>query len=399
MVSPRTIAFTAPLIALGLLGAAAVRGGFSLAPIVRVARRAGPAAAFVVFAMVSAAWSARPLVTLAISGWAISGLLIAVLGVACVNQEPRRNSFHLAEGLWIGLAAGLIYLLLEISSHQAIKLHIYNALHVPKSWLRPPDFFAWSGNTLVAINPIDLTRSIAPITLLLWPSLMSLRVTAPRGAWVASSLVLFALTAVVVFISEHETSKAAMIAGTIVFLLARWNFLWSARLLRFGWVFACLAVIPVALALHRLDLQDKWWVQPTMQHRIVIWNHAAELAMNAPFLGIGAGVMYDLESAAPANAGHERFPSNARHAHNLFLQTWLELGAVGAAILTLLGLGIVERLQRLPENLMPYAHAAFVSGTTIAAASYGMWQAWFVAMFALAAICLALGVRVNEVRE
>jgi hypothetical protein len=31
----------------------------------------------------------------------------------------------------------------------------------------------------------------------------------------------------------------------------------------------------------------------------------------------------------------------------------------------------------------------------LTAASYGMWQAWFLAMFALAAICYTLAIRVN----
>ena len=54
-----------------------------------------------------------------------------------VQRQPRRNAFHLAEGLWLGLLVGLSYLLVEVLINQAVKIFIYNALHVLKSWLRP----------------------------------------------------------------------------------------------------------------------------------------------------------------------------------------------------------------------------------------------------------------------
>ncbi|MGE0055811.1 MAG: O-antigen ligase family protein [Hyphomicrobium sp.] len=400
MVSPRTIAFTLPILLVGLLLSYYARQGLSLSTFSGVLYHGAAVLVFAAFAMTSAFWAADKKHSLIASAGLMTWVLVALAGIALMRSEPRHNQFHMAEGLWLGFIIGLIYLFIEILSDQSIKIFLYNTFHVPKSWLRPPTSFTWANGKVVSIAPFDLTRSIAPIPLLVWTVLLCLRVTAPRnkpGLW---GWLIYALTFVVIMVSESETSKVAIVAASAVFALSRWNTTAAAWLLRIGWVAACLAVVPVALSLYRANLHNAPWLQMSAQHRIIIWNNTAEYALKAPLIGVGAGMMYQMDVDGELSAGHrERMSASAPHAHNVFLQTWFELGAIGAALLTFFGLGIIEAIQRVSRKDQPYGHALLASAMCVAASSYGMWQAWFLAMFAMSAICFTLGARVNARAE
>jgi O-antigen ligase len=81
------------------------------------------------------------------------------------------------------------------------------------------------------------------------------------------------------------------------------------------------------------------------------------------------------------------------HSHCIYLQTWFELGAVGALLLTAFGLSVIAAIGRLAPRTQPYAYATFASSAAMAAVSYGMWQAWFITSFALTAVLCVLGTR------
>jgi O-antigen ligase len=167
-----------------------------------------------------------------------------------------------------------------------------------------------------------------------------------------------------------------------------------------AWVCACLAVLPAALLAHRLDLHNASWLQTTAKHRIIIWNYTAEQVLNAPWLGIGARSTYVLgprlepEITTPPDEAFRRTLST--HSHSIYLQTWFELGLVGASLLTLLGLSILQAMASLARRLQPYAYATFASAAIMAASSYGMWQLWFIALFGFCAVLFGLGCRLLE---
>jgi hypothetical protein len=236
-----------------------------------------------------------------------------------------------------------------------------------------------------------LTRSIAPVPLFIWAALLSIRGTLlPRAAkrWAAGTFLFAAFT---VAVSPNETAKLALIAGTIAFVFANLSRTWSARILRAGWVLACLAIVPFSLALYRANLHNAPFVQPTAQHRIIIWNRTAEETMKSPILGAGMAY-WNFDTSKKLNEG-ESFRRYSRDAHSVFLQTWFELGIVGAVLLSLFGLAVIQRMQRLSAAIIPYAHATFVSGAVTLAASWGLWRPWFMYMFAYTVVLFAIGVR------
>jgi O-antigen ligase len=324
------------------------------------------------------------------------GCLVAYLLISSiVFRGERMLAQRMAEGLLIGLFVGLIYLGFEILTNQAVKLTLYRALDVPKSWLRPTRDFTWQDGRLVKIAAMDLTRNIAPVTLLLWSALASIgKIVQPRRAKILTWM-LAVIAAVVVAKSDHETSKAALVFGAVIFALARYSSVRANQLLQVMWVGVCLAVIPCTLALHRLDLQDTHFLQKSFRHRIVIWNHTSEEALKSPIFGIGAGMMHKLDPRGEKPPAGQEFSAIAAHAHNVYLQTWFELGAVGAALLTLIGLAVLERIRSLPIRVMPYAQATFASTMAMIAASYGMWQPWFVSMFAMCGAMAAVAIRLD----
>jgi O-antigen ligase len=171
-----------------------------------------------------------------------------------------------------------------------------------------------------------------------------------------------------------------------------------------GWVLACIGVLPAALLAHRFDLHNATWLEPSTRHRIIIWNFTAEQVLKRPLLGIGARSTYvlgpRLEKMGVPRSPDERLPRTlSTHSHSIYLQTWFELGAIGATLLTLFGLAILQAIRALSIPLQRYGYATFVSAAILAASSYGMWQIWFIAMFGLGAVFFALGADLNLRRE
>ena len=402
LASARTMPFMFAVTVASFLAAAAVRGLFGSA----VPKR-GPVfwhlAVFLLYAMASAAWALEPASSLL---WTSMAFLVALGTLALMQllaEESHANLVHMGEGLWAAYLVALLYLFIEIVTDQSIKLWIYNAVGLSSADLPHAGLFEWSDNRLVAIAEEDLTRNMAPVTLFLWPAVLAVVGTFTRERAAAVAILLVALAGTVVVLSLHGTSKLAFFGGLAVFVAARFASRLTGRLLVIGWVIACLAVLPTALIAHRFDLQDAGWLQPSTRHRIVIWNYTAEEVLKAPWFGVGARTTYvlgpRLERTLPAPSDEPLRRTLSTHSHSVYLQTWFELGLIGATLLTLLGLAILHAIRPLALSLQPYAYATFASAAIMAAASYGMWQFWFVSMFGLCAALFALGANLSVKRE
>ena len=228
----------------------------------------------------------------------------------------------------------------------------------------------------------------------MWSALLTLRTTAPWQAVKFWSLAFYVLAVAVIIFSDHETSKAAIIVSTTVFVLARWRSEWTRLLLQAGVVIACFGVVPVSLALHRFGLHTAPWIQESFQHRVVMWNYFAESVATRPILGRGAGMMYELESIQ-GRLFEGKFMVNLPHAHSIFLQAWFELGVIGIILLAIACIMMVRRIAQISGEYAPYGYATFAAAMTLAAASYGVWQPWFLGTLGLSAFCYILALRVN----
>ncbi|MEM1371803.1 MAG: O-antigen ligase family protein, partial [Pseudomonadota bacterium] len=291
-----------------------------------------PWAVFFAYATTSALWADTPSTPLIKGGSALLIFMATALTMLAMYQLTQRQSFHLAEAVWMGLAIGLAYFTIEILSDQAVKVWVYNLLDVPRNSLRPPAWYRWDeAGELLSVNVVDLTRNAAPITLLLWLAIPCTFATlSSRSATMVSAL-LVATAGFVVFSSPHEASMLAFVTGAIALGLGLLSSVFLRRLLAIVWVAACLLVVPAVMTLHDNEFHkvEAFQRYQSFVGRLLIWNLTAEQTFNNPVVGIGARMTHEVGPKFEAANGLEPGSKRgwlSRHAHNVFLQTWFELG-------------------------------------------------------------------------
>jgi O-antigen ligase len=352
------------------------------------------------YVVLSLLWAADPRAAIGKVSLLVAVVLMSLVTAKVVSVEGRDGILHAAEGLWIGLLVGLLFYLIEGVTRQGLYIWIVNTFNISHDLLQPAKEYKWAHGKLVRISQAALTRNGTPTTLLLWPAMMAAlgAIVRPWNTRIAVLLLVIAFLAV--FFSPQESSKTAIIAGLIGFGLTWLSSRWAHRAIASAWVIACLAVVPLVLLAHRLELHNAPWLQHSAQHRIIIWNFTAEQVLKSPIFGIGAYMTYVTGPAITAtavNTPDEHLRRKiSRHSHDIYLQTWFELGAIGALLLTAAGLAILDRIRRLGPAVQPFGFATFCSAATVMASSFGIWQSWYMALFGLTPIAFAIGARAYE---
>ena len=143
--------------------------------------------------------------------------------------------------------------------------------------------------------------------------------------------------------------------------------------------------------------------------RVILWEYTAEQTLTHPLLGVGVESTPTLRKQQKA-AGQREHPEGfvysrtiGHHAHDIFLQTWYELGAVGALLLAITGAAVVILIFLLPASAQPFAGGAFAAFALVGAFAWGMWQSWFMCAVGLLPLYLRIAavaavVDVNAVR-
>lgn len=344
--------------------------------------------AFALYAEVSSAWSVTHLGGLTSATTLAAWAAIALVFMWRAAAERDALDPRVLTGFVVAVALGALYVGIEEASHGAIKRWLYD--HVPL--IHPRD--GTTGDDLI-IPPFDLDRNLAVLNLLVWPALLVLERWRGRH-WRLASGLLAALVAAATLPSVHASSKVALVVALVVFGLAELNLKWARYVLMAAWVAATLLVVPaIEIGYDRLGLNHAAWLPSSARDRMELWSYTADRVGKHVVLGAGAGSVRALDDTMRQH-GNERLPVHlyerrfAPHSHNVYLQTWFELGAVGALLLMAAGMVTIWRLRTLPPDAEPYALAAFAASGGLAAFSYGLWQAWFLALFAFVAALLAL---------
>ncbi|HWK38847.1 MAG TPA: O-antigen ligase family protein [Hyphomicrobium sp.] len=398
LVSPRTAAFTFWVTAVGFAVSGLWRRDIDWKEL-----RPGPVAfsfaAFFGYALLSAAWAAHPSITAQKAGLGLLVAASAMLMVGLLQRETRPNLVHMGEGVVLGMLLGIAFLAVEVFGDQPIKLAIYRALELRPADLRPEGFFVWKDNYLQSISPEDLTRNMTDAALFLWPAVM-----AALGVWWrfgrVTALVLAAVTVATIMGSKHASSQLALLVGFAAFALSRLSLRWTWRVTVVAWFGICLAVMPLVFLAHRAELHEAEWLYPSARHRVIIWNYTAEKTLESPWHGIGANQTYllgpSLEAQIPNFSSNPLARTLSIHAHNVYLQTWFELGLIGALLLAAAGFFLLRAIRNLAPRLQPYGFATFASCAAMVSTSYGMWQVWLVTSLGLTATLFAVGAQCLE---
>jgi len=325
---------------------------------------------------------------------ALAAFIISVgCAIVCCQQISRFSDDayrRMADGLVIGFVTATWLLMIDIATDLGLRRMFASVVPV-----LPHDYITWRDGWITALPAFISNKNMAAIMLLAWPVLLLTR-GAERGsrAWWARIATIGAAV-LAIFWSDHEASKLAIVVGTGVYLAARWSRLWTWRALGAGWVVATLLVVPISYGAYQLGAYKFDGLQYSGKHRLVIWGYTAGEVAKAPLLGKGLGAtraadeMTSKQGYAPGTS--IKLGTNV-HSHNVFLQMWHEAGLIGAVLLLIAGWPALAWLRRTDDVSAPYMMAAWVTAMVMAAVTWSMVAAWFIASFAFAALWAAFAV-------
>lgn len=333
----------------------------------------------ILWAYLSAVWSIAPmnslLATTQLFLWFVSGIvvLLAFAPMEGVAYIRGRNLFLM------GFAIGLFFLTIEAFSEGCIHRFVVG-----------DDFLFTRLNRVATV----LSMLTFPV---LWMVDCTLKTRLPSlarygiltGGYVWIGLIIFRL--------DCDTAKVAFILSSAVFFIARLWPLFTAKV-----TMGVLAVLIMAAPLLPQTILKPDVATPitrhlttkfSFYHRLHIYAFVASKIGERPLLGWG----FD-------GARHRTFADQKRphlqnpqydmalvpiHPHNAALQVWLELGVVGAILLTLIAAFFpwsMVRGCRPGPGPWPFALGATISAVISALASFGLWQHWWLSALWLAAL-------------
>ena len=353
---------------------------------------------FTAWCFIAILWSASPQPALGKVLFLACTILAAWVICCWLSTISSSMSRHLNRGLMIGIATGAIILTIEITFNQPLAKTFLNVFE----FARPDStkHIKIINNEVISL-PLDLlNRNIATLNILLWPTffLVAARYKG-KMRWIIGSA-LIAIVTLATFYSEHETSKIALILGSIIFCLAYFLPRISSTILTLLWTLSILLVMPTAITAYNNKLHEAEWMPGSAQARIVLWFHTAQNYLDNPLLGIGVystQINDDLRVKKEniRRTHHYERIGTGRHSHNIFLQTWYELGLVGAMLLLATGLALLSRINALSDSVKPYTIAAYCVAIITASLTWGLWQVWYIAMFAFGAAAMLIAVHQN----
>lgn len=337
--------------------------------------------ALLAYLSVNASWAIDPaeayLKVVAVLTLSVCALVTVIAVRSLDSTTVRRGQIGLALAFSFVLAVIIVGWLTD----RAFMRTVYNLF----PFFRPDEHKLYMvDGDVVFVGMWELNRVIGLTALLLWPTLLIVERLYRNGRGVWYALGLFAFGALVVAISFHLSSQLALIGSVLVFGLG----LWSLRFVRFVlavfWCLSFLLVVPVATSAYQsLELHKTTWLPKSARARVILWGETAARVRQAPWLGVGirsTRFFDDARLGREARIRGQLFGKRTgRHAHNIYLQSWFELGAVGAALVMACGVALIFAIGRLPTAVQAHAYATFAVFAIMAAFSWGMWQTWLLA--------------------
>jgi hypothetical protein len=344
-----------------------------------------------VYLLINATWSLSPASAYSAAFSFIAVVLVVYMISGALWHLDDEVLRAMALALYAGMVIGGAILLLEVATTQWLRRLLMSV--VPAARPNARDMIVGAGGAMLPA-PYLLNRSMAALTLMLWPALLATRLLAetPRQHRLMLLGLLPAVAAIL--LSAHATSKMAMIGGLALFGLSLVAFTPARNVAVASWVAAIFLVVPLAYSLYANKLYAAPWLFDSAQARVAIWGHTSQQVLKAPVLGSGiatARALHDPEASPRAPASpHVRFTTGL-HSHNAYLQTWYETGAVGAALLLAIGILTVRLCEGMLAGVRPYLLALFATCALMEASSFSMWAPWLMSSLGLTAVFATLG--------
>jgi O-antigen ligase len=325
--------------------------------------------AFLLWSLVTLAWSHRPLQGL--MAWGELALPLAC-GVVIAASGRFRPTPALGRALALAIVAAAALMMLELATGLAVR----RALDIGRQ------------ETFVFNRPVLICLLLAPV------ALAALR--SGRAGGRATDIGLGVLVALVIawacLGAESGAAGLGLLVMVAVAIIARLAPRLALVAVMVGFA-ATMALAPVMGRLTDAVLPSSLHQRLANSHsreRVDIWLSFGDAALARPLGGAGFGTSPTLDRHPVAQAVPEqrRAMLAVGHPHNAPLQAWAETGIVGVALLAFAGLAFLHRLRRLPPSELAPRLALFASAFAIAAVAHGAWQGWWIAGLTVAALWL-----------
>ena len=388
------------LLVVAALVVAAVRRGFDWRRLLQPNAVLAVLLLFSLYTFVNSTWALDQGDAFGKSAILLGAILVAFAGTAAADVLDGPQVRRAAIAFVIGTAIAAIFLLIELLTHGAITRTVMNLMP-----LLQPDSVKHArivNGEVIRLSPSEFNPNITLVMLNLWPGLLILSTWSKPPGRAVFCAAFFLLLAAPIAISRHDSSQVALIVSAIVLFLGwRWRPA-AIKSLAVLWCLIFALVIPADLFAYKAELHFAEWLPKSARARIIIWQYTADRALERPLLGIGVNSTSTLRDQekhirkAEKPDGFLVARGTGQHAHNIFLQTWFELGVIGAILLALAGAAVVLRIAMLPLAAQPFGLATFTAFVTIAAFAWSMWQSWFICAIGLAPLYLRLAAAAAE---
>lgn len=337
--------------------------------------------AFLLWALVTLAWSHRPLQ--GFMAWGELALPLAC-GVVIAASGRFRPSPALGRALALAIAAAAVLMMLELATGLALR----RTLDIGRQ------------ETFVFNRPILICLVLAPV------ALDALRTGEAGGRATATRLGVLVALAVgwACLGAESGAAGLGLLVMMVVAILSRLAARLALIAVMAGFA-ATMALAPVMGRLTDAALPASLHQRLANSHsreRVDIWLSFGDAALARPLGGAGFGTSPALDRHPVVQAVPEQHRAMLAvgHPHNAPLQAWAETGIVGVALLAFAGLAFLRRLRRLSAADLAPRLALFASAFAIAAVAHGAWQGWWIAGLTVAALWLvALSRGADEARH
>lgn len=369
-------------------------------------------AAFAGWGLFSATWSLAPWHSLLKPAFLVLMLTAVWLALRGISTATRPVAHYLGEGALTAITIAYLLVAIEILTDQLITRSLFTTFPSLYANITKHVTVATDGSVL-KISEANLNRRTTILIWLLWPAIILAIHDPNRYRRVVAYVSLGLGAAIIFFYGSHQTSQLALLGGLVAYGFANWFNRAAVLMAVTGiWSAAVLLAVPIALLVFHANLHQADWLFHSARHRVVIWGTAAEEVMRSPVIGIGADATRVAMRKAVSNTVQAkpkrdlgRFESGyANHAHNVYLQVWYELGAIGALLFLSIGLLTLQAIAKLQASAQPAAISMFVTTSLLIGFSYSMWQTWFISALGLAIALFAIALRkrsdqLQEVRD
>ena len=327
---------------------------------------------------------------------AIAGLFLTLCWASVAWSIDQRESMRAALGLTGVLVALLVFRSGRYGRPEAMETLFRVLLIATLVGIGMARLDIWLGYPLegvISTKPgfhaaTKYNRGVDYLVLIVWPLLA--HVWWRRRWWSMAALGL--AIAVMLAMTHSLAARVAVAAGMVVLLLA-----WAApRLVAIGlgWGAAALvAALPVALRLlaeRRAELAR--FLKPSGVERLEIWDYMTARVFEHPIRGWGLRTSTRVPIRPNELASYIYADPHGIYPHNQWLELWVELGVLGAALGLVFALLLLWRIRGLPDALRPFAYAAFASAMTLASVNYEVvTDSWWCALAASAVLFGILG--------